>query len=354
MGADSTVKYTTYTLRDLGVFSLENSGASPADKEVAVFLNDDGLVTAAYVELPAKPVSSSADTLYGIVTSVDGQVADPTDKDNTVWAYKIAVGRDEDLVVYIDDSDKTLSTKDIVKFDEKSNAVYEKGDFNKFAASAIVEEKMSAPVAIKSFDSKVNLLTFYTATEKADVNSAFEGKGTVGTETLDKDVKIYYVNAKDGKAGDDMGIQEFNPDNGYANAVYHTNGDGLVDVIIIETSREKNILANETLPTFGTKVEMTLPAAPTATTVAGNGGVYEVTMSPAAGTAVGKGGTVTISIKCTTAPTDAETITLGADANIEDISAGVTFTNGDANVTKTITFKVKTSTAATLTLTAAK
>ena len=62
------------------------------------------------------------------------------------------------------------------------------------------------------------------------------------TKALDSDAQIVYVNQDKDKAGDDIGVGEYDSINNYKNAVVVIGTDGKIDAIIVESSGECSII----------------------------------------------------------------------------------------------------------------
>lgn len=99
-------------------------------------------------------------------------------------------------------------------------------------------------VAIKSYDEAEKLLTYYTAKDATLApNAVWSGETT---KAVADDVKVLYVNQKDDKAGDEIGIVEFDDVKDLYNAYVVMKGDtgddvNVISVIIIETSNETDL-----------------------------------------------------------------------------------------------------------------
>jgi hypothetical protein len=304
---DAKDSFNAYTLRNLGDINNDASGV-----KVLAFTNTDGLVTAAYAVLSARPTSDSTTTLYGIVTDYIGT---RTNADNdTLYRYTVAVGRDEDLEVNVS-ANNVIAKGDIVEFDERANGEYASGDFTKLVSADDTTATGWTLAAIRSYDANTRLLTYYSATSRANATAAFTG--TAGSDTLKSDASAYYVNAKDSEQGDEVGISSpFDPNKGYANALLHKNSDGIVDVVIIETSGEANLAkyaSNKDAATsnFGAVSTLTLTNSnATIAASAGNNGAYTVALST---TTPEVGAPFTVTVTCSSvdaANANGETVTV--------------------------------------------
>ncbi len=242
--------YYAYKLTDLGDIANTTAG-----RVATAFVNDDNIVKAAYAELNKKPTGSSAATRYGIISSVVGTV----EKEDTIYTQlKVAVGEDEAMVINVVPEEvaaKTLKAGVIVTFEETTDSCYDEGTMTVLDGSTTIADKGLA-VAVKSYSNRT--LGYHLGTKFNDSKKVFEGykeaafttEGAV-SEVVDKDVKIVYVNADDNKDGDEIGVSAFDTSTGYANAIlFDADDDGVVDVIIVETSGKKNLGAEAA---FGVK-----------------------------------------------------------------------------------------------------
>ncbi|MEL4860438.1 S-layer homology domain-containing protein [Pseudoflavonifractor phocaeensis] len=336
---DAGEDFFAYNMR--GVGNINNTATNGV--KVAYYLKD-GQAVAAYMVLTAKPGSSTADTLYGIVTGYNGT---RTLNDDTYYQYTVAVGRDEDVVVNVDDA-STLAAGDLVMFDEATDTKYtgndgvknSTGDITHLVTATGVAQAKSDIVAVKDYNESNRLLTYYTDLARPSVTGEFTG--TMASITVDKDVKIVYVNAKDNEAGEEVGVGAFDASTGYANAVFHTDDDGIVDAILVETSGKANLDKygsgkNAATTNFGstTSYAMTGAAKATikgaevtvtandATVLAGNSTSFTVTVAtPAAGAAGIEAGTITVAL----ANLGSATVNTTTGTNCSASLAGTTLT----------------------------
>ena len=328
--------FNAYDLRSLGEINNTATGV-----KVSYFIDPTtGLVKAAYAILDAKPNSESADTLYGIVTKYVGTRTN--DDDDTLYLYKVAVGQDEDLDVLVQNSASAIAVGDIITFDETSNKEYAPGDFTKVLTADDTPNSNYYLAAVRDYNSSTRLMTTYGDTTRANATSVFAG--TAETYTLDKDVKVYYVNGADIKQGEEVGLgTSYNPNNGYANAILHKNAKGVVDVVILETSGNANLAKagnNKKAATvgFGNKTGMNgVTLSTTSITAAAPKGGYTLSIGSVVNAEAGS--VVTINVTCTTAPTS------GVDTVIfSGVTApAITFGTGDQGQTKTTTFTMPAS-----------
>lgn len=209
--------YYAYNLRGLGNIS--------ADKLAVQYnKNSSGQITAAYVTLERKPGGATSDTLYGIVTSFVGkrQV-----DDETYYQYKIHTGDAENPTVV--NIDEKISVGTIVSFDETTDGLYVARDF----------ATLSNAVAVKSYSEGSLVLSYYTETE-GDATNGYKGVGDAISVTVDDEVVIVYVDADGEDAGDSIGVNAFDGNTGYKNAII-VEDEGVVIAIIVETSGEVSL-----------------------------------------------------------------------------------------------------------------
>ena len=244
----STDKYYAYNMRSLG-----NIKAVANSTKFYAYTNTDGKVEAAFVELASKPSGSTADTVYGIVSAANGTVKVG---DEYKSSYKV-VNNASEYDVYMPTS-ASVKKGDIVSFDVASDNIYGNGDVTVYtAANAKYIDELD----------KDNVLSYYD----------YIG-GSVQTKALDNDAQIVYVNQDKDKAGDDIGVNEYDSIDKYANAVVVLNNSGKVDAIIVESSGECDVVNNSI--SVGTQTG-------NATTAANETVTYAVTTKGyAAGTAV--------------------------------------------------------------------
>ena len=248
--------------------------------------NSDGLVAAAYMELATRPSGGTANTIYGIVSSYVGVRS----IDNTSYnQYTVATSADNSVTVNLPIG-STMSTGSLVYFDESSDAIY-----NGAAASGkdivILNLSMANAVAVKSYDASAGLLSYYDGTSRASANQAFTGTGSVLAYTLEKDVKIVYVDADGKKGGEEIGVTQFDGNTGYANAVVlDIDNDNIIDAVYVETSGKVNLLGDAAFAGVS-NVSITVPSSLSKDTNA---------YTAAGSTTVEVGATFTVSVTCAT------------------------------------------------------
>ena len=217
--AGTTTKYYAYNIRSLG-----NIKATNGSTKFASVKNNDGKIEAAFVELTSKPSGSTADTVYGIVTAANGTVKVG---DEYKSEYKVANNAGE-YTVYMPIASqpqvKQVKKGDIVSFDVSSDNIYGTDDVTVYTdANAVYVYELD----------KDKVLSYYTSLGKDK---------TMTTKALDSDAQIVYVNQDKDKAGDDIGVGEYDSINNYKNAVVVIGTDDKIDAIIVESSGECNII----------------------------------------------------------------------------------------------------------------
>ena len=213
--AGTTTKYYAYNIRSLGNIKATNG------TKFASVKNNDGKIEAAFVELTSKPSGSTADTVYGIVSAANGTVKVG---DEYKSEYKVANNAGEYTVYMPVASQSQVKKGDIVSFDVSSDNIYGTGDVTVYTdANAVYVYELD----------KDKVLSYYTSLE--------EGR-TMITKALDSDAQIVYVNQDKDKAGDDIGVGEYDSINNYKNAVVVIGTDGKIDAIIVESSGECSII----------------------------------------------------------------------------------------------------------------
>lgn len=221
--------YYAYNIRTLG--NILNSSATN-EKYV---LDKDGKVEAAFVQMSSKPTSSTSDTVYGIVTAANGTVKVG---DEYKSEYKVVNDKNE-YTVYMPTISSVVKG-DIVSFDLASDNIYGNGDVKVYTST---DAKY-----IDELD-KDNVLSYYDSIG-----------GSLITKALDSDAQIVYINQDKDKAGDDIGVNEYDSIDKYANAVVVVGSDDKVDAIIVESSGECNVVNKMSTKT-------TLPVGTTAATI---------------------------------------------------------------------------------------
>ena len=269
-------------------------------------------VAAMTVDTAAVP-GANGDKLYGYLT------ADPytTKYENeNVVAYPIWTGS-ENTTVY----EKGSTIKEGVK---AGDAIQYHLDGNFVGVDAGLTDTANA-YAITGFD-------YEAEGEMALVKYA---DGAASTLTLDEDCVFIGIDdsAKTGVEGDMSAVSLAQQDqygNYYANAYVMTDGSGKILAVIFDN--DKLDMANAICKTYTVNaVEDITASSPK--------GAYEISLNGEAKNTVATvrvGDTVTVSVKCTTAPTTG-TDTVKVAIGSSEVGS-VTFTTGEVNATKTVTF----------------
>ena len=196
-------KYSVYT----NVRSLGNINADALAMAGQYKLDDNGKVVAAYIDMNSKPSGSSADTMYGIVTS-DGYVT--KDSDDTVYTtFNVYANGKELQVKFEDDNYSGIAKGDLIYFDKTSDDVYDTSSAVKKVDgnSATIPETGVTDmfVQVKEYDEKGQILTY--TTDSTNVGGTVTWVSPL-TLALDDDVVITYVNTDGNKAGEDIGVMQ--------------------------------------------------------------------------------------------------------------------------------------------------
>ena len=218
--------FYAYNLRSLNSIKVGNGA------KYASITNTDGKVEAAYVELGAKPSGATSDTVYGIVSKDNGVVKVGDDYQK---AYVVS-NNEGDYTVYMGASSTKLEKGDIVYFDQASDNVYSDNDVKKLGTD---DTTNFLAAYAKELDSD-KVLSYYTSVT-TETDGTHKGSGTPTNIALENDAKIVYVDKDNNKAGDDIGVNEFDKITGYKNIAVVKNSSGKIDAIIVETSNECDI-----------------------------------------------------------------------------------------------------------------
>ena len=221
--SDGDIK--VYKLRDLKTITVK--AATKVN-----YVVDDSKVIAAYIELGARPTGSTADTVYGEVTSANG--TKKVDGDN--YSEYVVTCNDTPYTVY---TNQSLEKKQIVSFDPTSDKIHDANDIKVYGKD--MKDTVAKAVYVKEYD-EGETLTYYTKVTLND--KVYTGADAdLVTQAVDDDVVVAYVDLDDtDKAGENIGVNEFSATTGYANAVvvYDTDGKTIV-AIFVETSDEVNM-----------------------------------------------------------------------------------------------------------------
>ena len=228
--------------------------------EYTYVTNDDGKVVAAFIG-NLSTTAQTSNMVIGIVSADKGKVKIGDDYFNK---YSV-VNNKETYTVQIQDgaANDTLTKGNVVAFAPSSDNQYDDNTgFVVLSAAATYDSDPKtidgtaytvSTVYVKEYNESDKTLSYYSAvqgkkadgtdTSNADEIAYYVGSGDLKTAGVDDDVVIYYVNADDDKAGDEIGVNEFNAQTGYANAIILVNSDSAVEYIVVETSDEANIFA---------------------------------------------------------------------------------------------------------------
>ena len=226
VNVDNGDKFYAYNLRSLNDIKVADT------TKYASVLNSDDKVEVAYVELGSKPSGATSDTVYGIVSKDNGTVKIGDDYQKSY----VVSNNEGDYTVYMGASSTKLAKGDIVYFDQASDNVYSDSDVKKLGADDA--SNFLAAYAKELDNDKV--LSYYTNVT-TDTDGTYKGSGSPVNIALEDDAKIVYVDQDNDKAGDDIGVNEFDKITGYKNIVVVKNSSGKIDAIIVETSNECNI-----------------------------------------------------------------------------------------------------------------
>ena len=238
-------EFTKYTARNLDTITV--TGNATASSSAAVTYDtsvilDDGKVVAAYVTLSSKPNSSSSDTVYGIVSSENGDVKVNGD---TYTSYTVDLDESTQKTVMIEGSgDTSLKEGDLVAFDVSADNIYSSSNIKVYARYAKTAGSNKATLNVNvancsnavaayvdEYDEQGKILSYYTGVDYKDASKTYEGTGLT-TKAVDKDVKVIYVNSSDDKAGSNIGVNEFDAVKGHKNIVVVFDNDNANNEIV--------------------------------------------------------------------------------------------------------------------------
>ena len=193
-------KYSVYTnVRSLGNINADAAAMAGLYKKDT----DNDKVVAAYIDMNSKPSGSSADSMYGIVTS-DGYVT--KDSDDTVYTTFDVYANGKEMQVKFESEDyDDIAKGDLIYFDKTSDDVYDTSSAVKKIAGTDTTGVTGLYVQVKEYDEKGQILTYAT---EATNTSGTVAWGTTKTLALDDDVVITYVNTDGNKAGEDIGVMQ--------------------------------------------------------------------------------------------------------------------------------------------------
>ena len=187
---------------------------------------DNGKVVAAYLELEATPSGATSSAVYGLVTADNGTVK----YDDNFYASYTVWTTDGEKSVNVKTG--TLTKGQLYKFEPTADGYYDN--------ATSFTQGFGTVAAIKSYSESEKLLTYYTGKTGTAPNATWSGETTYAVAD---DVTVLYVNQKDNKAGEEIGINEFDDVKDLFNAVIvmkGTTGDDqyIISTVIIETSNE--------------------------------------------------------------------------------------------------------------------
>ena len=187
---------------------------------------DNGKVVAAYLALEATPSGATSSAVYGLVTADNGTVK----YDDNFYASYTVWTTDGEKSVNVKTG--TLTKGQLYKFEPTADGYYDN--------ATSFTQGFGTVAAIKSYSESEKLLTYYTGKTGTAPNATWSGETTYAVAD---DVTVLYVNQKDNKAGEEIGINEFDDVKDLFNAVIvmkGTTGDDqyIISTVIIETSNE--------------------------------------------------------------------------------------------------------------------
>ena len=236
--------YKVYNLRSMKSFNV-------TARAYNYVTNDDGKVVAVFIGNGDSTATDTSNMVIGIVSADKGKVKIGDDYYNS---YSV-VNNKETYTVQIQDGEAhdTLTKGKVVAFAPSSDNQYDDntGFIVLSAKNVYTDTKKTidgttytvSTVYVKEYNESDKTLSYYTRRGNADDDGAYTAPTGLKTAGVDDDVVIYYVNADDDKAGDEIGVNEFNAQTGYANAIILVNSDSAVEYIVVETSDEANIFA---------------------------------------------------------------------------------------------------------------
>ena len=219
----SGTDYKAYDLCSLGDFTVKaNTGLTVVtDKEVV----------AVYADLGKKPTGATTTTVYGIVSKNLGMVK----VDGTPYTKYTVDVNDEQYTVY---TNEVLVKGDLVELDLTSDNIYTSSEL-KVVDDAFVTAESGVVGYVTKYSERDNTVTVNDAVTKS--GDEYEASGDSTVFAIDKDTKVYFVD-KDGKKGVVGSIAEFDVLKGTKNIIVFAASDKTADVILFETSNEKDIL----------------------------------------------------------------------------------------------------------------
>ena len=209
-------EYKAYNIRSLG--DIDTAG------KACKIIVKDGKVVAASIELGSTPSGATSTAIYGMVTADNGTVK----VDDTVYTSYTLWTTDGAKTVKVK-TGGTLTVGTIYKYEPTSDDTY---------ASTAFQAHGGTQAAIKTYDESDKLLTYLTGRSGSAPDATFS---TTTTKAVADDLTVLYVNCKDDKAGDEIGINTYDDITDLYNALIIVNSDDVITHIIIETSNEADI-----------------------------------------------------------------------------------------------------------------
>ena len=249
VSTSATGDYKAYNIRDLGDVTVADG-----TKNVAVVKDSSGdSVVAAFVDLKDTPNGATKNTVYGIVSAVNGTIKSGDTEYNS---YTVSVAG-EDMTVNIetsaDGTDDSLEKGKIYKFDPTTDDKY--ADSTKFTAVADVDGYEIGYT--KSYNASDKLLTIWSSVKGVDkdgndatgddiVRYVGDDESTNNTMIFDDDTTVYYVDTKADVSFDEGTVPSaFDPMADRKNVIVigakDKDGVFVIDTLIVEVGGEKGI-----------------------------------------------------------------------------------------------------------------
>ena len=245
--ANNTSEYKAYSIRSLKDFAVTANAYT-------YLTNDDGMVVAVFVGNEAAISTSTSDAVIGIVSASNGIV----EFDDVEYNQYVVTSNGDSYTVNIEDgaSNDTLAKGDVVAFAPSSDNLYsDNTGFVVLSAAAAYTDQAktidgtsytASTVYVKSYDESEGLLTYYTGKGTADGDGAYTNPTGITTKAVADDVTIVYVNVDGDTAGDEIGVSAFDAMTGYANVIILVDTDGVISHMVVETSNEGDVFAQNT------------------------------------------------------------------------------------------------------------
>lgn len=174
--------------------------------------------------------------VYGIVSSYNGTVKID---DDTYKQYVVDMNSETYTLNVPHNSDK-LYTGALVSFEAVSDDRYVDGDITVYDGSAF-DSTHGLATWMKEYSASDKIITHYSNLSYTD--SAYYTGSDLKAYALDKDCAIVYVDIDEKRAGNEIGISQFDTVTGYRNVLLVKNeSTDQVAAIFVETSGECDIL----------------------------------------------------------------------------------------------------------------